>query len=613
MAAQTQNEMLYDTPLEEVGLGGKQPASGPFYHQLGDGTFCLVADGEKQVDVDVEGVRFTLPMTQENLANAVRRVFDVDDASILGIGEIEREGLGRLSLIRNSQIDDLEQLNALSAIAADADSRTLDAAETWWRSVPEEDEKTPELAMALTLNAEEIAYEPYSVSMEELANPSDEARFGASVFSHIYGAPALAEFGWDIGRWGAYHANGTATLYENRAIYDDEVPNADLDQTGREEIAAAAVRIRPSVSPAANPDAPKFRVTFANAEGEEFGVTFPMDPAGVPELSDAITMGGERDYFLADIDADDEYIFRSPDCNLSDFFRGGGTLERLNHAAILLASLDGTDREIAAILLSRIPGQATALNAANAALWAADAPTLAYENAREGMSPEEKFGRTLYEVKYPDELGVEELRDADWNIARYGRDLEGYIMGCEGFSWTEGAYCPEPSEDDPERFEELAQGAIAHLREKAEFMGRSAAAENPHAITYQMLSRLKSDCDYFLGAGEGNEKHLWAKSADGQIAEMRRLLGTLPKGAEPEWLTPEDIDSYEQKMKGHRGEEATGSPEDPLDNYLQHRFGRTKVIDGEVSGQDPEATDNGMCWKDHRSSPRCRRRDLLRC
>ena len=36
---------------------------------------------------------------------------------------------------------------------------------------------------------------------------------------------------------------------------------------------------------------------------------------------------------------------------------------------------------------------------------------------------------------------------------------------------------------------------------------------------YQLLSRLKADCDYFLGAGGCAEKHLWAGSVRAQIAK----------------------------------------------------------------------------------------------
>ena len=64
---------------------------------------------------------------------------------------------------------------------------------------------------------------------------------------------------------------------------------------------------------------------------------------------------------------------------------------------------------------------------------------------------------------------------------------------------------------------------------------------------YRLLSRLKADRDYFLGAGGRAEKHLWAGNVREQIAKMRELYDALPE--KPEWLTMEDIDRYAQRME----------------------------------------------------------------
>ena len=72
---------------------------------------------------------------------------------------------------------------------------------------------------------------------------------------------------------------------------------------------------------------------------------------------------------------------------------------------------------------------------------------------------------------------------------------------------------------------------------------REEAAEG----SYQLLSRLKADCDYFLDAGGRVEKHLWAGNVREQIAKMRELYAALPE--KPEWLTQEDIDHYAQRME----------------------------------------------------------------
>ena len=63
---------------------------------------------------------------------------------------------------------------------------------------------------------------------------------------------------------------------------------------------------------------------------------------------------------------------------------------------------------------------------------------------------------------------------------------------------------------------------------------------------YMMLSRLQSDCEYFLNWGQRREKHLWAGNCKDQITEMKRLYELLPE--KPEWLTLEQIEEYETKM-----------------------------------------------------------------
>ena len=63
---------------------------------------------------------------------------------------------------------------------------------------------------------------------------------------------------------------------------------------------------------------------------------------------------------------------------------------------------------------------------------------------------------------------------------------------------------------------------------------------------YRLLDRLRADCEYFLGAGNRAEKHLWAGNVRAQIAKMRELYDTLPE--KPEWLTKETIDDYAERM-----------------------------------------------------------------
>ena len=68
----------------------------------------------------------------------------------------------------------------------------------------------------------------------------------------------------------------------------------------------------------------------------------------------------------------------------------------------------------------------------------------------------------------------------------------------------------------------------------------------PFEDEYRLLSRLKSDCEYFLSTGARAEKHLWAGSVDEQIDKMREIYDLLPE--KPEWLSKQDIDNYERQM-----------------------------------------------------------------
>lgn len=64
---------------------------------------------------------------------------------------------------------------------------------------------------------------------------------------------------------------------------------------------------------------------------------------------------------------------------------------------------------------------------------------------------------------------------------------------------------------------------------------------------YMMLDRLKTDCNYFLGNGNRNEKHLWAGDVDKQIKLMKDLYNSFEE--KPEWISMEDIENFEKQMK----------------------------------------------------------------
>ena len=68
-------------------------------------------------------------------------------------------------------------------------------------------------------------------------------------------------------------------------------------------------------------------------------------------------------------------------------------------------------------------------------------------------------------------------------------------------------------------------------------------------FNYMLLDRLRDDCEYFLNYGNGYEPNLWAGDIDSQISEMKKLYNSFADDEKPEWITIEDINNYEKKMK----------------------------------------------------------------
>lgn len=69
-------------------------------------------------------------------------------------------------------------------------------------------------------------------------------------------------------------------------------------------------------------------------------------------------------------------------------------------------------------------------------------------------------------------------------------------------------------------------------------------------LRYQMLDRMKADCEYFFGGGNRIEKYLWAGSVADQIDYMKAIWWSFPDSERPEWLTLADIEDYERRMEG---------------------------------------------------------------
>ncbi len=65
---------------------------------------------------------------------------------------------------------------------------------------------------------------------------------------------------------------------------------------------------------------------------------------------------------------------------------------------------------------------------------------------------------------------------------------------------------------------------------------------------YMLLSRMQSDCDYYLNYGGRHPKSLWAGDEARQIEFMTRLHESFGDDEKPEWLTMEQIRQYASEM-----------------------------------------------------------------
>lgn len=91
--------------------------------------------------------------------------------------------------------------------------------------------------------------------------------------------------------------------------------------------------------------------------------------------------------------------------------------------------------------------------------------------------------------------------------------------------------------------------------------GSKEVKDNPFDYERRLLGRLKSDCDYTLGACKDNgssfdavQKHLWAGNSGNQIAKMRELH-QLSKDMD-DIVTDSDIDTYEKRFRDWSKQEA---------------------------------------------------------
>lgn len=103
----------------------------------------------------------------------------------------------------------------------------------------------------------------------------------------------------------------------------------------------------------------------------------------------------------------------------------------------------------------------------------------------------------------------------------------------------------------------IKESVVKFLRE--EMVARHASERNHQhqwkftpgdtKFNYMLLSRLQMDCDYFLGNGNRYEKNLWAGNVNDHIEMMKKIWNGFEE--KPEWLSMEQIEDYERKMKNN--------------------------------------------------------------
>lgn len=70
---------------------------------------------------------------------------------------------------------------------------------------------------------------------------------------------------------------------------------------------------------------------------------------------------------------------------------------------------------------------------------------------------------------------------------------------------------------------------------------------NGSKFRYMLLSRMRSDCDYYLSMTH-SARNLWAGNEEAQIKDVISLYLSLAK--KPKWFTVKELDAYSVKMTG---------------------------------------------------------------
>lgn len=132
-------------------------------------------------------------------------------------------------------------------------------------------------------------------------------------------------------------------------------------------------------------------------------------------------------------------------------------------------------------------------------------------------------------------------------------------------------------DDDESNLQSAIQSYRNHYIQEFESYTKKEENNTNLEYNYMLLDRLKQDCEYFLGNGNGSVKHLWAGDIDEQIAKMKELYNSFTDEQKPEWITMDDINNYEKEMK-----ELKANKEKKTESTPEKRISKYKESDGSV-------------------------------
>lgn len=79
-------------------------------------------------------------------------------------------------------------------------------------------------------------------------------------------------------------------------------------------------------------------------------------------------------------------------------------------------------------------------------------------------------------------------------------------------------------------------------------MTKEEVLQHDKKFRYMLLSRMQSDCEYYLNYGNRNPKRLWAGDEQRQIEYMILLHDSFKEDEKPQWLSLDEILDYQKRM-----------------------------------------------------------------